>query len=79
MSLADTDSKKLQESVSGGLRAERHRRKISGNDLAAQIGVNPSTLWKWESGETAIDVVHFWEIANIFGMSLDELAGHNTS
>lgn len=78
MSLADTKSNTRQESISGGLRAERHRRKISANELAAQISVNPSTIWKWESGETAIDVAHFWEIADIYGMTLDELAGHNT-
>ena len=51
-------------------------RKHSGfsqEDVADKIGVTRQTIAKWEAGESVPDVIHCSDLAELFGVSLDDL------
>lgn len=51
-------------------------RKISGlsqEKAAEAVGVTRQALAKWESGETTPDVLHSDKLADLYGVSLDDL------
>ncbi len=54
-------------------------RKLKGmtqEDLAEKIGVSRQALAKWEAGETLPDLEKSKLLADVLGVSLDELANH---
>lgn len=67
-----TQRKKI---IKGQLRAYRAMADLKQKDLANAIGVNPSTMSHWESGDGQIDLEKAWRIADFYGISLDQLAG----
>ncbi len=44
-------------------------------DLAAKLGVSPQAVSKWENNLSCPDITLLPDIANIFGISVDELLG----
>lgn len=55
-------------------------RKLNGmtqEELAERVGVSRQTLAKWESGETMPDISKSMVLAEIFDVSLDELANYS--
>ena len=46
---------------------------LSQEELADSIGVSRQTLSKWETGESAPDILKSKQLAEIFGVSLDDL------
>lgn len=53
----------------------RKGRQMSQQDLGAVLGVSFQTISKWETGTTLPDVTLLPEIAQYFGVSVDELLG----
>ena len=56
----------------------RHRRKkmeISGIELAERLGVKPTVVYRWETGEVYPSLLNAITLADFFGCSLDELVG----
>ena len=54
-------------------------RKLNGmtqEDLAEKIGVSRQAVAKWEAGETLPDLEKSKLLADVLGVSLDELANH---
>ena len=66
-----------EQTIKGGLRAERNRANISQADCAAAIGANRATLSAWEQGAGSIGLEEAWRLADLFGITLDQLAGRN--
>ncbi len=58
------------------LYALRKMRSLTQEDLAEQIGVTRQAVAKWESGETLPDLDKSMRLAEILGVSLDDLANY---
>ena len=54
----------------------RKLRSMTQEDLADQVGVSRQAIAKWESGETIPDLEKCRILAELFGVSLDDLANH---
>lgn len=62
---------------SDNLIALRKYHNISQEELAEKIGVSRQTLSKYETGESVPDIERSMLIANVFGVSLDDLVNYN--
>ena len=66
-------------SISSNLRMLRKRAGITQIDLARDLEISIATLRRWEAGETTPNGTRIIEIANILGVSPDEIvAGEET-
>ena len=66
-------------SISANLRLLRKKAKFTQIELAEKAGVSIATLRRWEAGETTPNGTRIIEIANILGVSPDEIvAGEET-
>lgn len=54
----------------------RHQKGITQEALARLLGVTNQTISKWESGQCCPDIQFLPQIADYFGVSVDELLGH---
>ena len=54
----------------------RKRRKMTQEDVAEKVGVTRQAVAKWESGETVPDLDKCRILAELFGVSLDDLANY---
>ena len=61
--------------IKGSLRVERDSRDLSQVQLGEKIGTNPSTICAWEGKGGSISLDDAWAIADVYGISLDQLAG----
>ena len=53
----------------------RKRKEISQEKLAEMVGVSRQAVTKWENGNANPDTENLIRLAEIFGVSLDELCG----
>jgi transcriptional regulator with XRE-family HTH domain len=53
--------------------AHRADNGLSRDDLATKLGVNPSTLWRWETGDTLIPVEKLKEVERVTGIPRQKL------
>lgn len=54
----------------------RKMRKMTQEDVAEKVGVTRQAVAKWESGETVPDLDKCRILADVFGVSLDDLANY---
>ena len=59
--------------ISENLILLRKRAELSQEALAEKVGVSRQTITKWESGESAPDIVHADQLAELFNVTLDDL------
>ena len=52
---------------------------MSQEDLAEKIGVSRQTLSKWETGESLPDIEKCKQLADLFGVTLDDLVRYESS
>ena len=64
------------QTVAGNLRAERARRHMSTDQVAAGSGINAYSLIGYEAGNTMMKIEAAWKLADFYGMTIDELLGH---
>jgi transcriptional regulator with XRE-family HTH domain len=57
----------------------REDRGLAGTDMAKRLGVNKSTITRYESGEIKPNLDMMILISQTFGVSLDWLAGFDTN
>ena len=55
------------------IREYRERHGLSQEELARRLGIDRSSVAKWESGCNTPRLAHLLELAKIFRCSLDEL------
>ena len=65
------------KSIVGSLRTERTARDYTQKELAQMIGVNESTVNGWEGNGGSIGFEEAWRIADVYDISLDQLAGRD--
>ena len=54
----------------------RKMRQMTQEDLAEKVGVTRQSVAKWESGESVPDLNKCKALAEVFGVSLDDLANY---
>ncbi len=57
----------------------RRQKGLTQEALAQQLGVTNQTVSKWESGQCCPDIQLLPVLADLFGVSVDELMGHTPS
>lgn len=62
-----------QNNLAKNLSALRRAAGLSQEKAAETVGVTRQALAKWESGETTPDVLHSDKLAELYGVSLDDL------
>lgn len=73
--MAAMTKEEREASIKGGLRAERNRANLSQKAVSEATGFNPSTISNWEQGAGSIGFEEAFALADLYGVSLDELAG----
>ena len=63
---------------SENLTAMRKIHSITQEDLAEAVGVSRQAIAKWENVDTVPDIEKCQKLAQIFGVSLDDLVNHQT-
>lgn len=61
------------------IRQLRETEGLTQKDLAAKVGVNPSAVNRWESGEKTPDLVNLVKLADLFGVTIDYLLGRTSA
>lgn len=56
----------------------RKYHKMTQEDIADKLGVSRQAVAKWESGETVPDIDKCRQIAEVFGVTLDDLANYSS-
>ncbi len=56
----------------------RKMRQMTQEDLAEKVGVTRQSVAKWESGESVPDLNKCKALAEVFGVSLDDLANYES-
>lgn len=56
----------------------REAHGMTKSDLADRMSVRPPTVFKWENGLANPTVANLWAMADIFGCSMDEVAGRKS-
>ena len=59
--------------IAQNLQATRMAVHLTQEQLAASVGVSRQTVAKWESGETSPDLEHAAALADVLGITLDDL------
>lgn len=67
------------EAFAAALREIRRRAGLSQEDLARMVGVERTTVTKWESGHNEPALPVFAKIADVLGVPADELLGRSVS
>ena len=60
-------------SLGNNLKKKKKKRGLSQEEVAEKLGVSRQTISKWELDETLPDICQSKKLANLYGLSLDEL------
>lgn len=66
---------KIGEKIANSIKQARREAKLSQTELAQKIGVTHASISYWENGINIPNVKDCWLIANVLGISIDELVG----
>lgn len=64
-----------ESSFASALRAERGRLDLSQSELAKLVGVDIASIQNWENGEYMPTLSTTVKLADVLGVSIDQLAG----
>lgn len=65
----------LINKISASIRNNRKIAKLSQKELAEKIGVTHAAISYWENGVNIPNVKDCWKLADVLGISIDELVG----
>lgn len=66
------------QKFSGNLKKFRKQKKLTQEELANRIGVIRATYWAYEKGSIMPPYEKLEQLADIFGITIDELMGRET-
>lgn len=69
------DSEGLKERIGANIGAFRRQMGMTQAELAEKLNYTDKAVSKWERGESVPDVMTLVQVAELFSVSLDELAG----
>ena len=61
--------------IAGKLRAHRAESDLSQAEVGELVNVDKSSIGKYERGVACADYETMWDLADLYGVSLDELGG----
>lgn len=61
--------------IGEAVRKARTDRNITRSKLAQESGINRYTIMAWEQDRTSPTLLNLWAVADVLGMSIDELVG----
>ena len=64
-----------KEAVASKLRGLRAERRMTQVDVAENIKCSPNTVGNYEAGRLGMDIEIAWALADLYGVTLDELVG----
>lgn len=64
-----------RDRIAGKLRAHRAEARLSQVRVAEVVDMDKSSIGRYEQGDGCMDVETAWEMADLYGVSLDELVG----
>lgn len=67
----------MKNHLSMNLTALRKMNQYTQEEVASRIGVSRQAVAKWESGESAPDVINCNALAEMYNVSLDDLVNYN--
>jgi two-component SAPR family response regulator len=59
--------------IAANIKNHRNRLGLSVSELAKKMDVSYQTVYRWESGERIPDITMLIELANIFGVSIEDI------
>ena len=63
--------------ISQNIATLRRLNELTQEELAARLGVSRQTVAKWEAAESMPDLVNAQALAELFGVTLDNLVTHS--
>lgn len=73
-----TESQRVK-AIGTSLRFERRQHGFTQRTLADAIGRNQSTIHAWEGNGGAIGLKEAWQLADLYDITLDKLAGRDVT
>ena len=68
----------MEQTLGKRIAANRKRLKLTQDQLAEQLGVTAQAVSKWENDQSCPDILMLPKLAELFGISTDELLGRDT-
>ena len=65
----------MQENIGAKIAELRREHNMKQDELAEMLGVTPQAVSKWENGASMPDIALLPKLANIFGVTIDDLFG----
>ena len=66
-----------QAAIGDNLRMYRARKKSTQHEIANKLDVHEQTVANWENGNSMPSYWQAWKLADLYGVTLDELGGRN--
>lgn len=63
--------------VGAAIAHHRRRRRLTGHQLAAELGMSQSTITGWETGVRAVSLVTLWRVADALRVDPFDLLDFN--
>ncbi|MBE6959076.1 MAG: helix-turn-helix transcriptional regulator [Ruminococcaceae bacterium] len=68
----------MEQTLGKRIAENRKKLKLTQDQLAEQLGVTAQAVSKWENDQSCPDIATLPRLAEIFGISIDALLGHNS-
>ena len=68
-----------KEEMGRSMRVKRIVADMKQWQAAKELGIAPNTLGNWEHGYHSLRIVDAWALADLYGCTLDELVGRETT
>lgn len=65
----------MENKFAENLKSLRHEKRISQREIAKRIGVSQQCVSEWEHKKTDPTLSCLWQLADLFGVSIDVLCG----
>ena len=69
----------MQENIGANIARLRREHNMKQDELAEMLDVTPQAVSKWENGASMPDIALLPKLANIFGVTIDDLFGVNNT
>lgn len=73
------DSEKLKFTIGNNIAAYRKRDNLTQAELAEKLNYSDKAVSKWERGESVPDVMTLVQLAELFGVTVNELLGEESA
>jgi len=64
-----------RERIARSLRGKRAEAQLTQEQVGAACGMDKTSIGKYENGLSCMDYETAWDLADLYGVSLDELGG----